>query len=147
MWYLYFLLHKVQKTIRIWFTPYSLTSPKRWALRSNLRAGTAIQFWVTQLSTAVRTISTAPYCHLNLLRKSSRGQVIFSDNCSHLPVLMIFSGEERSLTLIQLCETHLVQVVNERRMSLLKFLTQFTVPLRKEIVAHLKSICTYPSLG
>lgn len=51
---------------------------------------------------------------------------------------MIFSEEERSLTLTELSETHLVQAVNERRMSLLKSLTQSTVPLRKEIVAHLK---------
>lgn len=77
VWYLYFLLHEVQRTIPIWFTSHSLTSPNRWALKSNLGAGTTIQFWVTRLPTTTKIICTAPYCHLNLFWKLSGGQVIF----------------------------------------------------------------------
>lgn len=42
---------------------------------------------------------------------------------------MIFSGEERSLSLTQMSEAHPGKGVDGRRLSLLKFLTHPTVPL------------------
>ena len=51
---------------------------------------------------------------------------------------MVFSGEERSLTLTQLGEAHSGKEVDGRRLSLLKFLAQPTAPL---MVKWNKSLC------
>lgn len=154
MWFLHFLLHKVQGTIRIWFTLCSLMSQNRWALKSNLKAGTVIQFWVTRLYTTAKTTHAAPCCHLNLFWKWAGDQTIFfSDNDIHIPSRWFFfrgalasPSWERFIQERGWMGGH-CHSWNSSPSPQPRSWWSGTRHCVKEILAHLNSICTYQSVG
>lgn len=122
MWYPYLLLQEMQRAIRIWLTPYSLNLSSRWALKAiweQILQFSSESLGCLQLSKrSVQPLTAILTCSEGCLE--ARWFFFFLIMAAIYQSWWLF--QRRRGALPSPSETHLVQVVNEGTMSLLKFL-------------------------